>query len=207
VLDREPLWLHLIDLHVPSGGTATFSYEHTGRTDAGLDLKVLGVGFGSGVSVAIEESMTLPAADSGKALRARMLLTAQRYETRAGDSLVRLDLSPPDVPEYEVTDLPAPPPADLTDPLKWRVVRREHLSGSTDSQARSWSYSCERQARWSMKLGVTLPAPVGEIASFHAEVAQADRASVAFDMPYGHDYAFYVPAGESPLAPLVTTGP
>jgi hypothetical protein len=88
ILDRELVWLHLIDLQVPPGGAATFTYEHTGHTDTGLDLKVLGVGFGSGVAVAIEDSPgpTDGQATTGRKAQARGLNCAGRAHQKTNPS-------------------------------------------------------------------------------------------------------------------------
>jgi hypothetical protein len=202
LLDREPVWVPLVDLQVPPGGASTFVYTRTLSATDNLDVKILGVGFGSAASVTFVDSLTLPAAGTGKVLRVRMLMTATRYESQGGDSLVRVDIDPADVVEHEVADLEATPPAELADTLAWRVLRRERLSAAGGSGRVSWAYSAGRDARWNANIGVTLP-QVGTSIALGVEAAGAEETTVTFELPYGKDYVFYVPVGQTPLAPRV----
>lgn len=202
LLSREPVWVPLVDLQVPPGGASTFSYARKREVGGGLELKVLGVGFGSAAAVTFGDSLTLPANEAAKSLRVRMLLTATRYVSKSKGTLVRVDAELPESgPEHQVVDLLEQPAADLSDPLLWRVIRREHLSESADSGKVTWSYSVGEQAKWDVGLGAPALAPVGGTLGLTLEANRADEVTVTFEMPYGRDYVFYAAAGEAPLVP------
>lgn len=201
LLDREPVWIELVELWVPPAGRATFVYERESTKEVNLDVKVLGLGFGSGTSLSFDRSITLTASASGKALRLPMLLTARRYENKAGSVLVRVDVAPPEIPAPKVADLSAPAD-DIDDPLKWRIVERPSLSSSAEAGAATLTYSSKREARWEVRLGIALPAPL-ELTPLRVEATGVETATVTLELPYGKDYVLYVPAGQSPLAPRI----
>jgi hypothetical protein len=195
----EPVWIPIVDIHAPPGGSAAFTYARTRSEKQGLKLSILGAQFGGAASMTFQESLTLPATMSGKSLQVRMLLTATRYVSSAGAELVRVDVRQPGAgSEYQVLDLPGPAVPDLSDVLRWSVVHRERLAASRDSGEVTWSYRAGKQAKWEIGLdadvfssGITLS----------AEAERAEDTTVSFEMPYGKDYVFYLPAGANPLAP------
>jgi hypothetical protein len=195
----EPVWIPIVDVHMPPGGSATFTYARTRSAKQGLKLSILGAHFGGEASMTFQESLTLPATTLGKSLQVRMLLTATRYVSSGRPELVRVDVRQPESgSEYQVLDLPEPALPDLSDVLSWSVVHRERLRASRDSGEVAWGYSAGAQAKWEVGLdadvfssGITLS----------AEAERAEEATVSFEMPYGKDYVFYLPAGANPLAP------
>jgi hypothetical protein len=201
VLSREPAWVPLVDLPVPPGGSSTFTYARRREVGGGLELKVMGTGFGSAASVTVSDSVTLRANESAKSLRLRMLITATRYVSKDGSTFLRYDTEPPEGTEHQVVDLPGPPPLSASDPLRWRIVRREDLSGSADSGAVTWSYSAGHQARWKAGLGLPGAAALGGALELTLEAQRAEEATVTFELPYGKRYVFYVAAGDTPLVP------
>ena len=208
LLSREAVWVPLVDLQVPPGGASTLSYVRERGATRGLELKILGAGFGSAAAVTFSDSLTLPANKTAKSLRARMLLTATRYVSKTKGTLVRIDAELPESgPEHQVVDLAEPPEADLSDPLRWRVIRREHLSESEDSGNLKWSYSVGERAKWEAMIGAPTLAPLGGQLGLSLEADQADEVTVTFEMPYGSDYVFYAAAGEAPLVPYCTVVP
>ena len=203
LVSAEPLWVPIIDLHVPPGGASTFTYSSTRGATNGLDLRIFGVGFGNAATVTFGDSLTLPANETAKSLRLRLLVTATRYVSRTGDDLIRIDAQMPDTgPEHQVVDLLEQPIPDLTDPLAWTVVRRQSLSGSADSGSFTWSYSVGTRARWEVGIGVPKAISIGAELGLTVEADRADEVKVSFEMPYGKDYVFYTATGHVPLAPF-----
>lgn len=201
----EPAWIPIVDVHTPPGGIAKFTYTRTGSDKQGLRLRILGAQFGGTASLTFQESLTLPATQSGKSLQVRMLLTATRYVDGAGGEIVRVDVrSPGSGSEYQVLDLPERWLPDLGDELRWSVIHRERLAASRDSGAVAWSYSAGERARWEVGVDAQV---FGSGITLSAEVERAEEATVSFEMPYGKDYVFYLPAGANPLAPCCGVDP
>jgi hypothetical protein len=202
LLAKEPVWVPLVELQVPPGGASTFTYARKREASSGLELKVLGVGFGSATAVSFGDSLTLPAKERAKSLRIRMLLTATRYVSKNKGTLVRVDAELPDSgPEHQVVDLDEQLDADLSDPLLWRIIRREHLSESTDSGSMTWSYSVGERAKWDVAIGAPTLAPLGGTLGLTMQADRTDEVTVTFELPYGKDYVFYAAAGDAPLVP------
>jgi hypothetical protein len=202
LVSREPIWVPLVELQVPPGGASTFSYARKRESSSGLELKVLGMGFGSATAVSFGDSLTLPAKERAKSLRIKMLLTATRYVSKGKGTLVRVDAELPDSgPEHQVVDLDEQPAADLSDPLLWRVIRREQLSESTDSGSVTWSYSVGEQAKWDVAVGAPALASLGGSLGLTMQADRTNEVTVTFELPYGKDYVFYTAAGDAPLVP------
>jgi hypothetical protein len=202
VLDRQPIWVPLIDLYVPPDGASTLSSRRRAKMSGGLKLKVLGAGFGSATAFAFADEITFSATRAAKSLRVQMLLTAVRYVGKGRGSLLRVDVGVPESHvEHQIVDLPEPPAPDLSQPLLWTVLRREHLSGSTDAGSFTWTYTSSQQPKWEVGLGGSVLGSLGGELSLGVEAERSEEISVAFEMPYGKDYVFYTPTGQSPLAP------
>jgi hypothetical protein len=202
LLSREPVWVPLVELHVPPGGSSTLTYTRKGQASAGLELKVLGVGFGSATAVSFGDSLTLSARESAKSLRVRMLATATRYVSKSKAALVRVDVELPDTgQEHQVVDLAEESRADLSDPLLWRIIWLEHLSASTDSGGITKSYSVGASAKWDVAIGAPTLAPVGGTLGLTMQADRADEVTVTFELPYGKDYVCYAATGDTPLVP------
>jgi hypothetical protein len=202
LLSDETVWVTLFEVHAPPGGSATLAYSRSQTRKGDLKLSILGSGFGGAVSVRLTESLKLPASDAGKAVSVRMLLTATRYTSRSGGSLVSVDVRVPgDGVDQRVEDLPPPELPDLSDALRWRVLRRELLSAASDTGKVAWTYSAGSQATWEARLGGSVLGPIGGTVGLGVEAEWAEEVSVGFELPYGHDYVFYARAGEVPLVP------
>lgn len=202
LVQDETVWIPVFEVQAPPGGSASLTYSRSSARTSDLKLSILGSGFGSAVSFTLKESLSLPATDTGKSVSVRMLLTATRYVSPAGGSLVSVDVRvPAEGSDQRVVDLPPAHLPDLSDVLRWRVVRRELLSGASDSGNVTWTYSAGSQAKWEARLGGAVLGPLGGEVGVGLEAESADDVSVSFEMPYGHDYVFYARAGEVPIVP------
>jgi hypothetical protein len=198
----ESVWVPIVDVQAPPGGTAKFAYTHSATASYGLRLSLLGASFGSAASVTFRTSLAVPAAATGKSVQVRMLLTAIRYVSAGRPDLIRVDVRQPEGrSEWQVLNVAPPQLPDLSDLLRWRVMHRERLSGAQDSDQPTWSYSAGREARWEIGVGLKIEALASSL-SLSVEATGADQTEVEFAMPYGRDYVFYAPAGANPLVPL-----
>jgi hypothetical protein len=208
VLSQEPVWMPLLELHVPPDGKASLTYQRTLTNNRGAELKILGIGFGNSGSVYFSESTSFDASGSDKALQVRLLITATKYTHReSGRAVIRMDLDSPSNPIlHRVTDVPTPQSMKVVrklDPIKWKLLRRVELSNSEDEGHYTWQFGTAEHARWKAELGGLKPLEaIGLEPNLLCEVEHSDEFQVMFEMPYGHDYVFYCRPEESPLTPF-----
>jgi len=201
IVDGAPTWIDLVELHTPPAGRAQLRRNRSTERKITPALKLLGFGFGSGMTVSFAESMTFDAHEVGKILQVRMLITATRYVDRNGGSVVRVDVSDPPIGvDHRIIELPADPP-DVFDPKRWTVLRRTDLSALTQGGKYSWIYTAGRRANWNVGLNLGGIGGLPLKASLQAEVEDSDEFETSFELPYGHDVIFYCRTGEIPLAP------
>lgn len=210
LLSAEPIWIPIIELYVPPGGKSTLKYQRTSSKKAEAELKIFGIGFGSGAAITFSESLKFDAAQTGKSLQVMMSVSAMRYTHPTKKSLIRVDVkSPRDTVEYKVVDLP--PANDIVDvdnldPLDWEVIRRLNLSSSSDRGSYTWQYQTGESSNWKVSIGLDVLKSIGLDPKLDLELEQAREFEVTFEMPYGHDYVFYGRTGELPLVPFCALG-
>jgi hypothetical protein len=206
LLDSAPTWFDLVELHVPPEGHAELKRSRSTKGDVVPQLKLFGLGFGSGVTASFAESTTFDANKNGKIMQVKMLVTASRYVDGEGGSILRVDIGgPPTGVEHRIIDLPTAI-LDEFDRSNWTLLERADLSGVADEGKFAWIYTAGRRAKWTVGLNLMVPSlPVG--ASLQAEVEGSEEFETSFEVPYGRDVIFYHRTGEAPLAPHCSTTP
>jgi hypothetical protein len=207
VAERQPLWVPLIDLHVPPGGRATVSYERMETARSGAGIKVLGSGFGSAGSVLLSEGFTFAAEGSGKSFQVKLLMTATKYTAANGQSIVRLDVdNEGDHMDARLVNLPT---LDERNRFRsaseqgWKIVHRIRLSEASEAGYYTWKQGAQKRATWRAELGAPpFLVNVGVAPSLTLESEHGDDLTITFEVPYGQDYVFYSRRSESPLVPF-----
>lgn len=202
LVDHQPVWVPLLDLHVPAAGKGSVTYTQSGSHETGPELKILGSGFGGTLSAELSESLSFNAEDIGKSFQMKILVTATHYASDEGDDQIRLEPElPPSSPEYRIEDLPAAlPPAALDSP-QWQILHRVNLS---NAQKGTYTWQRERtvQASWKVDAGIPIPEALGITANWTLEISRSEAFSVKYEIPYGREYVFYQPTGEVLLTPF-----
>jgi len=204
---QEPIWIPLINLYVPPGGSSTLKYIRSSNKKMGPEIKILGFGFGSTESISISDSVEFDAEQRGKSFLVKMYATAIRYlDSVHGQPLTRVDLEHPhDYTEHKIEDLPDITEIKSLNSEEWKVIHEINLSSSSDTGHYTFQHAITESAIWKVELSFPPLQAIGLDLNLTFESEHSKEFELTFKIPYGHDYLFYSRIGETPIVPLCTT--
>jgi hypothetical protein len=202
LLNREPFWVSLLDLYVPEASKAVLTYKQSDSMQTGPELKILGSGFGGGLSATLSETLGFSAEGIGKALQLKILVTVSHYASNEGDDQVRLEPElPPSGPEYRIVDLSTQAAPDSIESQQWKFLHKADLTGANQGTY-TWQRDKTAEATWKVDAGIPIPEALGIKLNWTLKVARSDAFTVKYEIPYGKKYIFYQPSDQNMLAPF-----
>jgi hypothetical protein len=203
IVDKHPVWIPLIELHTPMTGKAVLSYKQTNSTESVSTLKVLGTGFGETLTTSFKNSIRFSSENSSKSFEMQIIATVIRFTGKNNIDLLQLNPQiPPDGPAYRIVDLePIPTPKNL-DPARWTILQRIDLRNAGQNGEYIWEREKISDANWKINLGFAMPVLTGVDIGWNMQLTESEAFAVEYTMPYGKEYTFFQPAGESRLTPF-----
>jgi hypothetical protein len=207
LMERVPIWIPIIDLHLPPGGKSVLKYERKSSQEMGAELKIFGIKSGSGGAISFSESIKFSAEHVGKSLLVLAYATITPYVSNDGrDKFFRLDWDCETV-THKIEDISKDQNNQVLQSLDttlWKKVKEVDLSSSSGSGQFTWQYKATQDAHWNVNLGagITVFGGIGVEFSLPLQFKRSEDFEVTFDMPYGYDYVFFHRLGETPLIPM-----
>ena len=212
--ERVPVWMPLVELWAPPGGSAELNYEGSRERSASAEISLFGLaGFASASTTTLIESLTFTADESapGRMCAVRAFVTVTRYvRATDGASFERVDvLNGGELVDLRIDEL-APEVFPFTDRSASEAQLRKggyvprsilRLSASSGSGSDVYEPTFQTTRNWSAEIGLPelplLRAPL----KLGASANQSEAFKVKFSLPRGHDYVFFTRDHEFPVVP------
>jgi hypothetical protein len=212
--ERVPVWMPLVELWAPPGGSAELNYEGSRERSAKTQISLFGLaGFASASTTTLGESLTFTVDESapGRVCSVRAFITVTRYvRATDGASFERVDV----LNDGELVDLRLDELAPDAFPFAGRSASEAQLREGgyvprsilrlRDSSGEGFDvYEPRFQTKrnWSAEIGIPdvplLKAPL----KVGASADQSEAFKAKFSLPRGHDYAFFTRSHEFPVVP------